>query len=718
VQPGHTVAGKYKIERLLGEGGMGAVYVAENVVLQKRVALKVLSADMQRTPNAVERFMREAVSASQVKHPAIVEVYDAGAEGGSPWIAMELLNGESLRDRLVRVSRLSPQEAVSIIKQVLPALAAVHDRGIVHRDLKPDNLFLEQRDGSVQVKILDFGIAKATIAATNLTSTGTVLGTAFYLAPEQARDAASVDHRTDIYAIGAILYECMSGRTPYQAESVTELIARMFTEDPPSLTFTAPHVPPELANIVQACLARDINMRPQNARELLAHLERLPKLSSGPLPAAVIAPTFVHPTTAPQGASALPSGPPPSMGYTPSPMPGYAPTPPPYSQTTYPVRAQKKGGGAIAWIIVAVLAVLALVLLVPIGIVAYVLLVNDPSTVESGGDGIPRLDPQEGSESSDRLFNLGIQPFIQWDGVYTPDLADVNSDGNPDVIGWIREIRVPADDMPVYVAAYDGTDGSELWRTTQVSGMSNYMNARRALAGNVVVTVDEGAMVRAFRTADGELAWSFSLPERAERICDAGPGFVEIVTADERFHRVALADGTLSAGNGGCDRRLDAQIPTGFSSDGPYIWMPHNTVGTANVAGMDVSSAVMDPGGRIVAFGTRDRGTRVPMVGVVGSWQSDLPSAEPLRATQEPPDGAAIANGNVYVTFVHDSVTKITAFDVQTGRRLFEEELEGASAEAKIVIPTRDRIYVSHWTWLDAIDARTGERIFRIGRWN
>ena len=177
VQPGALVAGKYRIVSLLGEGGMGAVYVAVNEMLHKRVALKVLGHKVAGSPEAAQRFFREAMAASRVRHPAIVEIYDAGTHEGAPWMAMALLEGESLGDRLER-GPLALPEILPIFEPVLSALGAIAREGIVHRDLKPDNIFLERlHDGSVQPKLLDFGIAKA-VGIERLTVTGQEIGRA------------------------------------------------------------------------------------------------------------------------------------------------------------------------------------------------------------------------------------------------------------------------------------------------------------------------------------------------------------------------------------------------------------------------------------------------------------------------------------------------------------------------------------------------------------
>jgi len=269
---GDVVAGKYRIERPLGEGGMGRVYVATHGVLRKQVALKVMVERFRVSPDAVERFFREAVAASKVDHPAIAQVFDAGVHEDSPFMVMELLQGEDLDQRLTRDGRLSVEETLRMARPILSALEAAHRAGVVHRDIKPPNIFLARRpDGVITPKLLDFGIAKHINDPNfdSLTQSGSVLGTPLYLAPEQARADTDVDHRADIYSIGVTLYHCLSGRTPHEAATFAELIGKMFSEPPRDLSELAPHVPPQICSWVQRCLTRDPQFRPQSAQALL-----------------------------------------------------------------------------------------------------------------------------------------------------------------------------------------------------------------------------------------------------------------------------------------------------------------------------------------------------------------------------------------------------------------------------------------------------------------
>ena len=269
---GELIAGKYRIESLLGRGGMGEVYVALNERLGKRVALKVMSREVLDAEEA-HRFAREAKAASRIAHPGVVQVFDADVDTGRPWIAMELLEGESLAQRISR-GPCSVPEAGAIMLEALDVVAAVHDAGVIHRDLKPDNLFLERLPGGRhRVKVLDFGIAKVALPGVDsITQTGAMMGTPLYLAPEQAAGAKHVDQRADIYSLGVILYAMLSGRLPYEVESFGELVAKMMTKGPQGVGSVAPHVAPAMVQLVDRCIAVEPTHRPQSARAFAEEL--------------------------------------------------------------------------------------------------------------------------------------------------------------------------------------------------------------------------------------------------------------------------------------------------------------------------------------------------------------------------------------------------------------------------------------------------------------
>jgi eukaryotic-like serine/threonine-protein kinase len=293
LSPG-TRLGAYDVRSPLGAGGMGEVYRARDPRLERDVAIKVLPPSLAGDPAALARFEREAKSVAQLSHPNIMGIFDVGHEpspGGGAGVAyavMELLEGETLRDRLAR-GPLSPRKAIDYAVQVAHGLAAAHGKGLVHRDLKPENLFLTHDD---RAKILDFGLARpihlgetAVTGAAAATAAGLVMGTLGYMAPEQVRGAA-VDHRTDIFAFGAVLYEMLGGRRAFGAESAADTISAVLNGEPPELEPPGGPLPPALDRIVRRCLEKPPDLRFQSAHDLAFALGTLSIHGSGALPAA------------------------------------------------------------------------------------------------------------------------------------------------------------------------------------------------------------------------------------------------------------------------------------------------------------------------------------------------------------------------------------------------------------------------------------------------
>jgi serine/threonine protein kinase len=269
-QPGDVLDGKYRVERLLGEGGMGAVAKATHLLRRAPVALKFMSGAVLSMPGAVERFVNEGVAASQIDSDHVVKVFDVGRlPNGSPYLVMEYLDGWDLGQLLEREGPvLSVERAVHFTVQALRALQTAHAAGIVHRDMKPSNCFVIVKDGEPDfVKLVDFGISKVRTSddgqGAHLTRTNSALGTPLYMSPEQARSPRDVDHRTDLYSVGAILYEMLTGRTPYTADSgeYTEILFKIFTTEPEPLSQIRPDLPEALAAVVHRALQRDVDAR-------------------------------------------------------------------------------------------------------------------------------------------------------------------------------------------------------------------------------------------------------------------------------------------------------------------------------------------------------------------------------------------------------------------------------------------------------------------------
>src|SRR5688572_27067082 len=227
---GEIIAQRYRLVSLLGRGGMGAVWRADHVSLNSPVALKFIDGGVSTSEEAIARFMREAQSAAALRSSHVVQIFDYGVDRGVQYIAMELLHGESLRARLDRAGRLAPADAVRILTQVARAVAKAHDAGIVHRDLKPDNVFLVPEEDHEVAKVLDFGIAKVSapgVSPGSGTRTGAVLGTPYYMSPEQAQGNKSVDHRSDLWSLAVIAYECVTGELPFKSEALGDLILKI-----------------------------------------------------------------------------------------------------------------------------------------------------------------------------------------------------------------------------------------------------------------------------------------------------------------------------------------------------------------------------------------------------------------------------------------------------------------------------------------------------------
>ncbi len=272
LQPGTTIEGKYRINRMLGKGGMGAVYEGENERIHRRVAIKVLHTEVSDRADVVQRFEREAQAAGRIGSAHIVEVLDLGSlASGERYMVMEYLEGESLGARINNRQRLTPQEFAPILHALLEGLASAHEVQIIHRDLKPDNIYLVNAKNQQDfVKILDFGVSKFTAVENDLgrTGTGMIMGTPYYMSPEQVR-AEQVDARSDIYSVGVMVYYAITGRLPFKATRFAELAIKITTTpaDPPE---SIVQLDPQFAAIISKAMAQDKQNRFQTAREFQA----------------------------------------------------------------------------------------------------------------------------------------------------------------------------------------------------------------------------------------------------------------------------------------------------------------------------------------------------------------------------------------------------------------------------------------------------------------
>jgi serine/threonine-protein kinase len=274
VKEGEILAGKYQVERVLGTGGMGVVVAAKHLQLEQRVALKFLLAESLNSPDTIMRFEREARAAVRIQSEHVAKVLDVGKlETGAPYMVMEYLTGNDLADVLKLRGTITTEEAIDWMLQTCEAMAEAHLLGIVHRDLKPRNLFITRRtDGSSAVKVLDFGISKSVTAgsgdAASLTSTTAVMGSPLYMSPEQLRSSRDVDAHTDIWALGIILYEILTGNPPFMADSMPQLVMTIVGSPMPPIREARPDLPEGLEAVIQHCLEKDPSKRFDNVAQL------------------------------------------------------------------------------------------------------------------------------------------------------------------------------------------------------------------------------------------------------------------------------------------------------------------------------------------------------------------------------------------------------------------------------------------------------------------
>jgi serine/threonine protein kinase len=293
---GEVLEGKYRIEKKLGEGGMGAVFRARHLLRKAQVALKFMSPAMTQIPEAVSRFMNEAVSASEISSDHVVKIFDVCRWGDTPYLVMEYLEGQDLSQEIALAAHtrqpIGVPRAVHLVLQILRALQVAHGKGITHRDLKPANAFLIHHEGEPDfVKLLDFGISKKSEeeGGVSLTKTNTAMGTPLYMAPEQAKSAKDADARSDLYSVAALLYETLAGRPPLEAETYSMILFKLFQEEPAPLRTHRPDVPPELEHVIHHGLAKDPARRFQTSAEFAAALAPFADPRSQPLLARILA---------------------------------------------------------------------------------------------------------------------------------------------------------------------------------------------------------------------------------------------------------------------------------------------------------------------------------------------------------------------------------------------------------------------------------------------
>jgi serine/threonine-protein kinase len=379
LSPGDVIAGKFRLERVIGRGGMGSVWAARHAQLDMPVALKFIElpegGSDQDVADARARFDREARAIAQIRSPHVVQILDHGVDGDRPFIVMELLEGEDLGERLRREGRISLAVAARIATQAAKALRRAHEAGIIHRDLKPGNIFLARFDDEEVVKVLDFGVAKmvrsGAIEDGVATQVGVVFGSPSYMSPEQARGVRALDHRTDLWSLAVILYRAVTGVKPFQATTIADMVIKLCIDPLPIPSRDAPDLPPAIDRFFERAFARDPDKRFPTAAELAAAFEAAALVTSAP-PASTPTPPPPPSMRAPSEQPPASTGPhvafapgtltpPPSTNEVPQ-APAYpAPIAAPPPRSTLPARttillAASAGG----FVIVALLLVLAL----------------------------------------------------------------------------------------------------------------------------------------------------------------------------------------------------------------------------------------------------------------------------------------------------------------------------------------------------------------------
>lgn len=324
IAPGVMISPTVRLQRPLGAGGMGAVWVAEHLALQTHVVVKFMSPELAKDPQNVQRFAREAAAASQVKSPHVVQMFDHGvSQDGIPFIVMELLEGHDLAHHVRSRGRLPPDEVATILTQTCKALSKAHEKGIVHRDIKPDNIFLVAGD-ELFVKLLDFGIAKAQGALSSHTGTGAMIGTPYYMSPEQIVGSHTLDFRTDIWALGVVAFEALTGQKPFQDDTIGGLAVKLHSGHLPLPSQYLQGVPAAVDTWFQRACAKDPDARFQSAKEMATSFAAAighASIAAAPALPAHVASIPPHQHSSGWGATPPPSQRPAGVGAPPPPPP-------------------------------------------------------------------------------------------------------------------------------------------------------------------------------------------------------------------------------------------------------------------------------------------------------------------------------------------------------------------------------------------------------------
>jgi eukaryotic-like serine/threonine-protein kinase len=441
VSIGDLICGKYLVEGVLGVGGMAFVLSARHLELDQHFALKFLNADFLQEKGVVERFMREAKAACKIRNQHVAQVHDVGSHEGAPFLVMEHLTGKDLAAVLAEHGPPAILATAEFIVQACEALAVAHSHGIIHRDIKPENLFLVQHDGPPTLKLLDFGISTAALGDRCSTLTGRLmLGTPFYMSPEQVRSSAQADQRSDIWSLGAVLYELLTGALPFKGETVTELCAAVLETEPTPIQTLRRDVPDELCAIVSKCMAKNPADRWQNVAELaqallpfapgrsIASAERSSSIMK--IPAAPLSSVNLPVTSFPPIATSTPSS-----ALTPTSV-----TPQAVWQPTAQVPPSERSGLPK----VTVLFSLAFAVLGTLSLYAARMMPRAPASVAPPAVAMTALNTASSPPESTELTNTGrMPPSIQTETLQRPVATATTQVPRLNVAGTIVKTRQP-----------------------------------------------------------------------------------------------------------------------------------------------------------------------------------------------------------------------------------------------------------------------------------
>src|SRR5215207_2548205 len=585
--------GGHRIEAVAGRGGMGVVYRATHLALNRTVALKLISPDLAEDPEFRARFKRESELAASLDHPNVVPIYHAGEDDGKLYVTMRFVEGTDLRELIALQQRVDPQVAARIISQVASALDAAHARGLVHRDVKPANVLIADQNGHYHAYLTDFGLTKQLSSQSGLTKTGMMVGTVDYIAPEQLQ-GSTIDARADVYALGCVLYQALTGQVPYPRDTEPAKMWAHMSEPTPSLLAVAPNLPPELEDVMKRAMAKDPGDRYLSAGdfgraavaasegELLSRSERsvatgnaapagATVVEAAPVPTAGATAFSPAPGTAPGATATTPAPPataPPAWGGPTappgSPPGGYAPPSPPYGTPGAPPAAAKKksrlplilglAGGALAILVIGLVALLAgsggddgtdaagtvAGKPIPTGREPYDVVSGEGAiwTANLGDESISKINPDDNTAQT---FKVGAQPVQLAVGDGTVWVWNTTSGVTPVNAGTGAAATTIDTGSAIDGIAYGG---GYVWATHKADGTVTRINAKTRKVEGEPIKVGKGPVNV---TAGDRNVYVANSGEKSISVIDAATGksFQGPIELDDTPGGVETSDGTL-----------------------------------------------------------------------------------------------------------------------------------------------------------------------------